>query len=113
MATFDLPARRLILAGSFAAAIAVSPAIAVFVHPTPTGTPVAACPSGETEDPYTFACVPELTPTGGGAPTSGAPSEQQLTQCSGRDQSNCVEQDEYGNAGASVPKVDETVHQSP
>jgi hypothetical protein len=110
MAIFDLPARRLIFAGGFAAAIAISPAIAVFAHPTPTpGTPVAACPSGETEDPYTYACVPELSPSGGVV----APSEQQLTQCSGHDQANCLEQDYYGSPGGNVPQVDTSVHQSP
>jgi hypothetical protein len=112
MAILDLPARRLIFASSFAAAIALAPAVAVVTHPAPAGTPVAACPSGETEDPYTFACVPELTPTGGSAPSAGAPTEQQLTECSGRNQGECVEQDEYGNL-ATPPKVDETVHQSP
>ncbi|MDT5092960.1 MAG: hypothetical protein QOH60_2323 [Mycobacterium sp.] len=108
MAILDLPARRLVFAGAFAAAIALSPAIAVFAHPTPV-KPVAACPSGESEDPYTYACVPELVPNGGG----GAPTEQQLTQCSGRDQANCLEQDYYGSPGGDVPKPDTTVHQSP
>lgn len=113
MSIFDLPGRRLLIAGGFAAAIAISPAIAVFAHPTPTlGTPVAACPSGETEDPYTYACVPELVPSSGGG-AAPAPSEQQLTQCSGGDQGNCVEQDLYGSPGGEVPQVDTSVHQSP
>jgi hypothetical protein len=58
--------------------------------------------------------VPELVPSGGGASTpAGAPSEQQLTECSGGDQANCVEQDLYGSPGGNVPQVDPSVHQSP
>jgi hypothetical protein len=114
MAILDFRTRRLITAGGFAAAIAVAPLLAVFAGPTPTvGTPVAACPAGETEDPFTFACVPEVVPNGGVSTNTGAPSEQQLTECSGGDQANCLEQDYYGNPGGNVPHVDESVQQSP
>jgi hypothetical protein len=114
MAILDFRARRLITAGGFAAAIALAPVLAVFAGPTSTvGTPMAACPSGETEDPFTFACVPEVVPNGGVSTPTGAPSEQQLTECSGGDQANCLEQDYYGTPGGNVPHVDESVHQSP
>ena len=44
MATFQNPARRLILAGGFAVAIAAAPAVAVFAVPTTsTPAPVAQC----------------------------------------------------------------------
>ena len=69
-----------------------------------------ACPAGETEDPFTFACAPELVPGGGSA---GAPSEQQLTACSGRDQSECIEGQLYGPGTVQVPNVNEQVQQSP
>jgi hypothetical protein len=106
--------RRLIAVGGFAAAIAVVPLLAAVAGPTPSaGTPMAACPAGETEDPFTFACVPEVVPNGGVTTNSGAPTEQQLTECSGGDQANCLEQDYYGNPGGEVPHVDESVHQSP
>ncbi len=114
MAIFDFPAGRFVVVGGFAAAIALSPAIAAFAGPGPTvGTPVAACPTGESEDPYTFACVPELAPSGVAAPAMGAPSEQELTACSGRDQGECVENDLYGPGAENVPHVDTSVHQSP
>lgn len=113
MATFQLTARRLALAGGFAIAVAVAPVVAVFAGPAPT-VGMAACPAGETEDPYTFACAPELAP-GGSSPgvvgAVGAPSEQELTACSGRDQSECLEGQLYGPAPVQMP--DNTVQQSP
>jgi hypothetical protein len=111
MATLKLPARRLILAGGFVVAIAVAPGFAVFATPSPAPgmSAVAACTGGETLDIFTDACVPELAPGGG---TVGAPSEQTLTACGGRDQSSCLEEQLYGG-GAQVPNVDTTVQQSP
>jgi hypothetical protein len=107
MATFPLPARRLILAGGFALAVAAAPAVAVFAGPAaPAGTPMA-CPAGQTEDPYTYACVPELAP--GGA--AGAPSEGELTACSGGNQSQCLEGQLYPPAPVQMPNT--TVQQSP
>jgi hypothetical protein len=108
MATFHLPARRLILAGGFSVAVALAPAVAVYTGPAPTvGSPLA-CPAGETEDPFTYACAPELVPN---SPTVGAPSEQQLTECSGRDQGECLEGQLYNPP--PVPKPDTSVQQSP
>ena len=63
MATLKLPARRLILAGGFAVAVAAAPAIAVFAVPTAdTFVPVAQCPMGEESDPFTGVCVPHTVP---------------------------------------------------
>jgi hypothetical protein len=63
MATFDMTARRLVLAGGFALAIAAAPAVAAFTVPSagPT-THVAACATGEEEDLYTGNCVPHTVP---------------------------------------------------
>jgi hypothetical protein len=109
MATFQLTARRLILAGGFAVAVALAPAFAVFTAPAWTvGTPMAACPGGETEDPDTFACAPDLAPEPSAV---GAPSEEALTACSGRDQSDCLEGQLYGPPPVTMP--DTTVDQSP
>ena len=59
MATFQTPARRLILAGGFAVAIAAAPAVAVFAVPTTsTPAPVAECAMGDVEDPATGVCMP-------------------------------------------------------
>ena len=41
MATFQLSARRLILAGGFAVAVAAAPAIAVFAVPATDAAPMA------------------------------------------------------------------------
>lgn len=110
-ATISFPVRRAILVSGFAAAIVISPVIAAFTSPdAPVGTPTAACPLGQNEDPYTFACVPNLAPNGGDS-TVGAPSETELTQCSGRDQGECLEGDLY--PPAPVPQPDTTVQQSP
>jgi hypothetical protein len=106
MATLRPGLRRLILAGAFTVATALAPAFAVVAGPAPTAL---ACPAGETEDPYTYACTPELVPNSPGG--VGAPSEQALTACSGRDQGECLEGQLY--APAPVQSPDTTVQQSP
>ncbi|MGE5698103.1 MAG: intersectin-EH binding protein Ibp1 [Candidatus Sericytochromatia bacterium] len=116
MAHFEVPVRRLILAGGFAAAIAISPMVAVFGGPgAAVGVPNVTCPAGESEDPYTFSCVPELVPTGIGstspASSTGPQSEGALTACSGTHESECLERQLY--PGASVPNVNTSVQQSP
>ena len=65
MATMKFPARRLIIAGGFAAAVAAAPAIAAVAMPTPAATPLAQCPAGEEEDLYTGICVPHMVPNAG------------------------------------------------
>ena len=64
MATFQLPTRRLILAGGFAVAIAAAPAVAMFAVPTNGGSApsVSACAGGEIEDQFTNICVPDIVP---------------------------------------------------
>jgi hypothetical protein len=63
MATFEKRPRRLMLAGTFAFAVAAAPAAAFLALPaTGAATHVAACPAGESEDLYTDNCVAELTP---------------------------------------------------
>jgi hypothetical protein len=70
------PARRLLIAGAFAAVAAIAPAAAHFVVAPhgPAPTSLAACQDGEIEDLYTDNCVPELTPqTGATLDTVSAP----------------------------------------
>ena len=62
MATMKFPARRMIIAGGFAVAVAAAPAIAFVAMPTPAATPLAQCPGGEEHDLYTSLCVPHLVP---------------------------------------------------
>lgn len=86
MATVDFPVRRLVIAGGFAAAIAITPTIAVFAAPgLAKATPTAPCPSGEHNDVFTNICVPMLVPSGGVA--DPRPSQEQ------------TEQDVYGTPG--------------
>lgn len=75
-----LAARRVVFAGGFALAIAVAPAVALFSYPTAHPAPLtvadpAQCTGGESMDAYSLACVPDIAPNTGGAPT-----EQQLTE---------------------------------
>jgi hypothetical protein len=65
MATMKFPARRLIIAGGFAMAVAAAPAVAFVAMPTPAATPLAQCPGGEEHDLYTSLCVPHLVPNAG------------------------------------------------
>jgi hypothetical protein len=76
MATFQLfPARRLILAGGFAVAIAVAPMAAGMADPAPQHS-VAACTSTNSSNgSYALQCAPDVAPPVSG----GAPSESDLT----------------------------------
>lgn len=110
------PARRLIVAGGFAVAVAAAPAVAFLSMPSAAPAPsvLAACPAGESEDLYTDNCVPELSPNvaGGSYPTSppggitystpGDPNslpEVQGIPCTGRNSGECIglEEDQVPN----------------
>jgi hypothetical protein len=65
MATMKFSARRVIIAGGFAVAVAAAPAIAFVATPTPAATPLAQCPGGEEHDLYTSLCIPHLVPNAG------------------------------------------------
>ncbi|HEY7053077.1 MAG TPA: hypothetical protein VH496_13225 [Mycobacterium sp.] len=86
MAILALPVRRLILAGGIAAAVAVSPAVAVLAGPGPAPSAPVACPPGQGPDLHTLGCQNGATP---------GTTEQQLTECTGL-QANCREQEFYG-----------------
>ena len=83
MTTFQNPARRRILAGGFAVAIAAVPAIALFVVPTTsTPAPVAECSMGEVQDSATGMCMP--------APAQGSVPEIQGIPCTGHNTGECI-----------------------
>jgi hypothetical protein len=96
MTTVQHARSRLILA-SVAVAIATTPAVFAFTASPfgPSAATVAACAPGETEDLFTDNCVPELSPSLPYRPV-GAPTEQQLTACSGHDQGECTANEFYG-----------------
>ncbi|MEN3320200.1 MAG: hypothetical protein V7643_3602 [Mycobacterium sp.] len=61
MTTYPITTRRLILAGGFAIAIAIAPAVAIVAHPTHSA-PLAQCDTGEEEDVFTTTCTPFMVP---------------------------------------------------
>lgn len=75
MAHFEIPARRLLIAGGFALVVAGGPAVAAFAVPVAiSGAPAASCPAGEEEDMYTGSCLPHTvpnSPTNNGYPVAG------------------------------------------
>jgi hypothetical protein len=104
MAPFEISARRLLLAGGFALAVAAAPTVAAFTVPTAPGQHVAECPAGEEEDLYTDACVPHTvpnSPTPFSAP-AGNPDIPEIdgVPCTGRDSGQCI-----GLAEDSAPSV--------
>src|SRR3954469_7817474 len=64
MATMKFSARRLIIAGGFAVAVAAAPAIAFVATPAPSAGSLA-CAGGEEPDLYTSDSFPHLVPTAG------------------------------------------------
>jgi hypothetical protein len=91
MATFQLPGRPLILAGGFAVAIAVAPAVAVLGGPTaplaPRTVAQSDCTGGDSLDAYSLACVPDVVP-GGGAPSEDALTAANSDEPQGRSSEN-------------------------
>ncbi len=95
MPHFEFPARRLILAGGFALAVAVTPAVAAFAVPSgASGSSVADCASGEDTDQFTGACVPFVVPNSPSPFTTpaGNPDIPEIdgVPCTGRDSGACI-----------------------
>jgi hypothetical protein len=110
MATIRFPARRLIVAGGCAAAIAAGALLAGTAAPAPRS--LAQCPGGINANlfsegaPVTSNCAPAVQ----GGPGGGAPSEGTLSACSGIP--GCLSNALYGPGNVIVPRTDTTVHQS-
>ena len=114
MATLELSARRLILAGGFAVAVAAAPAVAVFTVPSVT-VPLAQCPAGEEEDLYTGVCLPHTVPN---SPLSSIPGNPSLPAvdgipCTGRNTGECIGLSEEEQAMGPQPVPRSTVSSSP
>lgn len=86
MAILQISARRLVLAGGFAIAIAAAPAIAAFAVPT-TAPSFGACPNGESEDVFTSTCTPDMVPNSP-AP-AGLPAVEGIP-CTGANSGQCI-----------------------
>lgn len=116
MAPFEISARRLILAGGFALAVAAAPAVAAFTLPTAPASPVAACPTGEEEDLYTNQCIPHTVPNSPASSPFSTPAgnpdipEIDGIPCTGRNTGQCI-----GLAEDAAPQVtpESTVGSSP
>ncbi|HVQ51541.1 MAG TPA: intersectin-EH binding protein Ibp1 [Mycobacterium sp.] len=113
MATLEL-SKRLILAGGFAVAVAVAPAIAVFAGPSAS---VLACPGGEEEDQFTGVCVPHTVPNSG-ASFSGIAGNPDLPSidgvpCTGHNSGQCIGLAEEEQAMGPQPVPRSTVSSSP
>jgi hypothetical protein len=114
MATLELSARRLILAGGFAVAVAAAPAVAVFTVPS-AAVPLAQCPAGEEEDLYTGVCLPHTVPN---SPLSSIPGNPDLPAvdgipCTGRNTGECIGLSEEEQAMGPQPVPRSTVSSSP
>jgi hypothetical protein len=113
MATMKRPARRLILAGGFAVAVAAMPAAAVAL---PTSSPtIAACPGGESEDTFTGECVPDLVPNSpeAGATSPGGLPEINNIPCTGANSGQCIGLSEEEQAQGPMPVPHSSVSSSP
>ena len=104
MAILEISARRLILAGGFALAVAAAPAVAAVVVPAAgLTTNVADCVSGEEEDLYTGECVPHTVPNSPFTTTAANPDVPEIdgVPCTGgRSSGSCI-----GLSENAVPAV--------
>src|SRR5215471_6419856 len=116
MTTYSITARRLILAGGFALAIAIAPAAAIVAHPTDS-KPLAACNSGEEEDVFTTTCTPFLVPNSpqGFTTTAANPDIPEIegVPCTGRDSGACIGLAEEEAAAGPQPVPRSTISASP
>jgi hypothetical protein len=96
MATFQLSARRLILAGGFAVAVAAAPAISVLAVPATDIAPIAQpCNGGEEADQFTGVCVPHTVPNSGSSPYTTLPANPNIPTvmgipCAGHNSGQCI-----------------------
>jgi hypothetical protein len=127
MAPLQLSARRLILAGGFAIALAAAPAIAVVA--TPDAAPMAQCPLGEETDQFVGTCIPHTVPNSGSAFTTipGNPSLPAVNlpggggsiPCTGHNSGECIglAEEDAAAGPAAVPHSEvsssPTVHGGP
>jgi hypothetical protein len=114
MATLEFPARRLILAGGFAAAIAAAPAVAAFAVPISTAPSATACPNGESEDIYSGECLPEMVPNSPEVHASpGGLPEINGIPCTGANTGQCIGLSEEQQAAGPQAVPHSTVSSSP
>jgi hypothetical protein len=121
MATLEL-SKRLILAGGFAVAVAIAPAVGVLAVPS-ASTPLAQCPAGEEEDQFTGTCIPHTVPNSGSvfSSTPGNPSLPSVNlpggggsiPCTGHNSGECIGLAEESEAIGPQPVPRSTISSSP
>lgn len=120
MATLLLSARRLILAGAFAAAAAAAPAIAIVA--VPDAAPLAQCAGGEEPDPFVGTCIPHTVPNSGPVFSSipGNPSLPAVNvpgggsiPCTGHNSGECIGLAEEDAAAGPAAQPSSEVSASP
>ena len=90
MTTPQTSARRLLIAGGFAVAIAAAPAVAAFAGPSIAPSFGASCPAGETEDAFTDVCTPDLVPNSPEIAQSGGLPSVDGIPCTGANSGQCI-----------------------
>lgn len=96
MAILEISARRLIITGGFALAVAAAPAVAAFAGPMTGPTPLASdCAGGEEADLYTGNCVPHTVPNSPASPfgtIAGNPDIPEVDgiPCTGANSGQCI-----------------------
>jgi hypothetical protein len=119
MAALEL-SKRLILAGGFAVAVAVAPAVAVFAAPSDS-VPLAQCPAGEEVDTFTGVCIPHTVPnagsvfstTPGGLPAVNLPGGGGSIPCTGHNSGQCIGLAEEAQAAGPQAIPESRVGHSP
>jgi hypothetical protein len=121
MATLEL-SKRLILAGGFAVAVAIAPAVGVFALPS-ASTPLAQCPAGEEEDQFTGTCIPHTVPNSGSSfssipgnpslPAVNLPGGGGSIPCTGHNSGECIGLAEESQAEGPQPVPRSTISSSP
>ncbi|MDT5246079.1 MAG: hypothetical protein QOD36_3455 [Mycobacterium sp.] len=116
MTSYPITTRRLILAGGFALATAIAPAVAIVAQPTHS-VPLAACNSGEEEDVFTTSCTPFMVPNSpqGFTTTAANPDIPEIdgVPCTGRDSGACIGLSEDQAAMGPQPVPRSTISSSP
>jgi hypothetical protein len=120
MATLEL-SKRLILAGGFAVAVAIAPAVGVFA--VPSASMLAQCPAGEEEDQFTGSCIPHTVPNSGSVfsstpgnptlPSVNLPGGGGSIPCTGHNSGECIGLAEESEAMGPQPVPRSTVSSSP
>ena len=115
MTTYPISTRRLLVAGGFALAIAIAPAVAIVGHST--HSTLAQCSTGEEEDVFTTSCTPFLVPNSpqGFTTTAANPDIPEIegVPCTGRDSGACIGLSEDEAAAGPQPIPRSTISSSP